>query len=193
MPIAIVKLSDIGQYTAGRLSASTSSHTTISPGKTWERRAGGLLFAVLAAFIVRPDFFAGGELIAALNARWILIAALRDCHRHRRHARRPGRVDAQARRRRERLQHLAARLRRRARPAGLAAWARPDRLSVLGDAWSGPDAAEPTRLRQLCTVAAVLPVTDLYIWRNLLASRVATQAGQPLLVRFQGLGIVDSW
>jgi phosphatidate cytidylyltransferase len=43
--IAIVKMSDVGQYTAGRLFGQHKLAPTISPGKTQEGLAGGLLFA----------------------------------------------------------------------------------------------------------------------------------------------------
>jgi phosphatidate cytidylyltransferase len=49
--IAIVKMSDIGQYTAGRIFGKHKLAPRISPGKTWEGVAGGILFAWLAAWI----------------------------------------------------------------------------------------------------------------------------------------------
>lgn len=49
--IAIVKMSDIGQYTVGRLFGKHKLAPRISPGKTWEGVAGGILFAWLAAWI----------------------------------------------------------------------------------------------------------------------------------------------
>jgi phosphatidate cytidylyltransferase len=49
--IAIVKMSDIGQYTAGRLFGKHKLAPTLSPGKTWEGVAGGALFACLAAWL----------------------------------------------------------------------------------------------------------------------------------------------
>jgi phosphatidate cytidylyltransferase len=48
--ILIVKLSDTGQYTAGRLFGRHKLAPAISPGKTWEGVAGGMLFAVLGAW-----------------------------------------------------------------------------------------------------------------------------------------------
>ena len=45
--ILIVKLSDIGQYTAGRMFGSHKLAPTISPGKTWEGVLGGMLFAIV--------------------------------------------------------------------------------------------------------------------------------------------------
>jgi phosphatidate cytidylyltransferase len=50
--IAVVKMSDIGQYTVGRLIGRHKLAPEISPGKTWEGAAGGILFAIVAAWIV---------------------------------------------------------------------------------------------------------------------------------------------
>jgi len=50
--IASVKMSDIGQYTAGRLFGKHKLAPVLSPGKTWEGVAGGALFACLAAWLV---------------------------------------------------------------------------------------------------------------------------------------------
>jgi phosphatidate cytidylyltransferase len=50
--IAIVKMSDIGQYTAGRLIGWHKLAPTISPGKTWEGVLGGVVFAFVAALVM---------------------------------------------------------------------------------------------------------------------------------------------
>lgn len=50
--IAIVKMSDIGQYAVGRLVGRHKLAPLISPGKTWEGVIGGLLFAIGGAFLV---------------------------------------------------------------------------------------------------------------------------------------------
>ena len=50
--IATVKMSDTGQYTAGRLFGRTKLAPIVSPGKTWEGAAGGFLFAIVAACVV---------------------------------------------------------------------------------------------------------------------------------------------
>jgi phosphatidate cytidylyltransferase len=50
--IATVKMSDTGQYTAGRLFGRHKLSPIVSPGKTWEGAAGGLVFALVAAAIV---------------------------------------------------------------------------------------------------------------------------------------------
>jgi phosphatidate cytidylyltransferase len=49
--IIIVKLSDIGQYTAGRMFGSRQLAPQISPGKTWEGVLGGMLLAVVGGFL----------------------------------------------------------------------------------------------------------------------------------------------
>lgn len=50
--IAIVKMSDIGQYTVGRLIGRHKLAPLVSPGKTWEGAIGGIIFAILAAMVV---------------------------------------------------------------------------------------------------------------------------------------------
>jgi phosphatidate cytidylyltransferase len=50
--IATVKMSDIGQYTIGRLIGQHKLAPVISPGKTWEGAAGGIVFAIAAAWTV---------------------------------------------------------------------------------------------------------------------------------------------
>ena len=50
--IAVVKMSDIGQYTVGRLVGRHKLAPAVSPGKTWEGAAGGILFAIAAAWFV---------------------------------------------------------------------------------------------------------------------------------------------
>jgi phosphatidate cytidylyltransferase len=67
--IAIVKLSDVGQYTAGRLFGKHKLAPTVSPGKTWEGLAGGVLFGCIGAwFVLRwcaPRLIADGMLAGA--------------------------------------------------------------------------------------------------------------------------------
>jgi phosphatidate cytidylyltransferase len=50
--IAVVKMSDIGQYTVGRLIGRHKLAPQISPGKTWEGLFGGFVFAGLTAWLL---------------------------------------------------------------------------------------------------------------------------------------------
>jgi phosphatidate cytidylyltransferase len=50
--IAIVKMSDTGQYFVGRKFGRRKLAPYVSPGKTWEGVAGGALFAVIGAALV---------------------------------------------------------------------------------------------------------------------------------------------
>jgi phosphatidate cytidylyltransferase len=50
--IATVKMSDTGQYTFGRLFGRHKLAPTVSPGKTWEGAAGGLLVAIATALLI---------------------------------------------------------------------------------------------------------------------------------------------
>ncbi len=50
--IAVVKMSDTGQYAAGRLFGRHKLAPLVSPGKTWEGAVGGMVFAIAAAWIV---------------------------------------------------------------------------------------------------------------------------------------------
>ncbi len=49
--IIVVKATDIGAYTAGRLWGQHKMAPTLSPGKTWEGVAGGLVFAIGGAWL----------------------------------------------------------------------------------------------------------------------------------------------
>jgi len=50
--IATVKMSDTGQYTAGRLWGRHKLAPHVSPGKTWEGFAGGVVAALLTSWLV---------------------------------------------------------------------------------------------------------------------------------------------
>jgi len=56
MFIFVVKFCDIGAYTFGRLFGKHKFSPVISPKKTWEGMAGGVLFSVIAAFIFARVF-----------------------------------------------------------------------------------------------------------------------------------------
>jgi phosphatidate cytidylyltransferase len=50
--IAIVKMSDTGQYAVGRLIGRHKLAPVVSPGKTWEGAIGGLVFAIATAWLI---------------------------------------------------------------------------------------------------------------------------------------------
>lgn len=50
--IVVVKFSDVGAYTAGRLLGRTKLVPRLSPGKTWEGAVGGVALAMLASWVV---------------------------------------------------------------------------------------------------------------------------------------------
>jgi phosphatidate cytidylyltransferase len=50
--IAIVKMSDTGQYTFGRLFGRHKLAPQVSPGKTWEGAAGGVACAIATAWFI---------------------------------------------------------------------------------------------------------------------------------------------
>lgn len=73
--IVVVKLSDIGAYTVGRLIGKHKMAPTLSPGKTWEGAAGGVLFSCLGAYVIfriwlgtRTDGFLGWLLFGVAMA-----------------------------------------------------------------------------------------------------------------------------
>ena len=49
--IMVVKMTDIGAYTTGRLWGQHQMASALSPGKTWEGVAGGLVFAMVGAWL----------------------------------------------------------------------------------------------------------------------------------------------
>ncbi len=71
--IAIVKMSDIGQYTAGRLFGKHKLAPVLSPGKTWEGVAGGAAFAILAAWLVND--IAHHHEVTLTGAEWVRMIA----------------------------------------------------------------------------------------------------------------------
>lgn len=78
--IAVVKMSDIGQYTAGRLFGKHKLAPTLSPGKTWEGLLGGLIFATATAWLLvllaRSRGWGGNEgLLPAAVYSWALVVA----------------------------------------------------------------------------------------------------------------------
>ncbi len=76
--IAIVKMSDIGQYTAGRLLGKHKLAPTVSPGKTWEGVAGGVVFAFVAAWLMMtfaaPAMLGGGQSVDMSTGRLALYS-----------------------------------------------------------------------------------------------------------------------
>ena len=76
--ILIVKMSDVGQYTVGRLIGRNKIAPRVSPGKTWEGFFGGLAFACLAAWILNQivPAFAGSDAFGPPGAFWIFVYAI---------------------------------------------------------------------------------------------------------------------
>ena len=58
--IAVVKSSDVGAYFTGRFLGRHKLITRLSPNKTWEGLAGGVLFSLVVSLLFR--WFAGGTL-----------------------------------------------------------------------------------------------------------------------------------
>jgi phosphatidate cytidylyltransferase len=72
--IATVKMSDVGQYAVGRLFGRHKLALLVSPGKTWEGALGGVLFAVITAWIVF-DWGARSLLGAALTNEPVAVVS----------------------------------------------------------------------------------------------------------------------
>jgi phosphatidate cytidylyltransferase len=87
--IAIVKMSDTGQYAIGRVLGRHKLAPLVSPGKTWEGVMGGALFAIVGAFLVfgwaapyimgtpnkSADFFADTGRVVRVAIYALLVAA----------------------------------------------------------------------------------------------------------------------
>lgn len=74
--IAVVKTSDIGQYTVGRLFGRHKLAPTVSPGKTWEGVLGGALFAFVAALLVvtyAVPAMLGGKRMPEGSVAWLAV------------------------------------------------------------------------------------------------------------------------
>lgn len=63
--ICVVKMGDIGAYTVGRLFGRHKMVPLLSPGKTWEGAAGGVLFSVFAAWLVIENW--GPQLVPGFS------------------------------------------------------------------------------------------------------------------------------
>ena len=132
--IAIVKMSDIGQYTAGRLFGRHKLAPTVSPGKTWEGLIGGVVFASATAWLliepsISRDWLSGGGLIhAATYGIALAVAGLVGDLAESLLKRDAGR---------EGLQRLDAGVRRRARSVGFAVGGGAGGLLVLGAGLGG--------------------------------------------------------
>ena len=76
--LAVVKASDTGQYLVGRLIGRHKMAPTLSPGKTWEGAAGGLITACLTSYgllqILYPSLSAAGGV--GFGWGWLLFGGL---------------------------------------------------------------------------------------------------------------------
>ena len=181
--IATVKMSDIGQYTVGRLIGRHKLAPAVSPGKTWEGAVGGIIFAIVEAWIL---FRWGANWIvgdAGEPEGPVAICRFRGSGGRCRHGWRSGRVDAQARRRRERLQHVDAGLRRRARLARLAVGGGTRGLFVLGAAMG-----RTVRRNRSSRVAIAVEIPrgrhfrhNPYVMQSLIGKAVALRLGVVLV------------
>ena len=75
--IIVVKMGDTGAYTVGRLVGRHKMTPYLSPGKTWEGAAGGILFAIIGAWaafeLLRPRLLADLSL-GPSTLQWIAYA-----------------------------------------------------------------------------------------------------------------------
>ncbi len=77
--LAVVKCGDIGAYTAGRLTGRHKMVPMLSPGKTWEGFAGGLVAACFGAWLslqVLPVWLADSQPTAGPGWHWIVFGLL---------------------------------------------------------------------------------------------------------------------
>ncbi|MBL8826335.1 MAG: phosphatidate cytidylyltransferase [Planctomycetaceae bacterium] len=77
--LAVVKCGDIGAYTVGRLIGRNKMVPLLSPGKTWEGFAGGVLAACFAAWCSLawvPTWFADGQSVEGPGWHWMVYGLL---------------------------------------------------------------------------------------------------------------------
>jgi phosphatidate cytidylyltransferase len=78
--IIVVKMSDTGAYTVGRLIGRHKMTPRLSPGKTWEGAAGAMLFAVGGSWIVfnvlRPQLITSGAPVGPSIWQWVAYGLL---------------------------------------------------------------------------------------------------------------------
>lgn len=75
--VIVVKMSDIGAYTVGRLFGRHKMTPVLSPGKTWEGAAGGMVFACLGSWLALQGLMplmASGVAVSA--AAWLVYGML---------------------------------------------------------------------------------------------------------------------
>ena len=75
--VTVVKLGDTGAYTCGRLFGRHKMTPVLSPGKTWEGAAGGLVFATLGAWLVMTFLpRAMGHTLSQASWSWLLFGVV---------------------------------------------------------------------------------------------------------------------
>ena len=75
--IIVVKATDIGAYTTGRLFGRRKLAPTLSPGKTWEGAIGGLIFAVIGSMLALGPLAESLDVeITRSGITWLTIAVI---------------------------------------------------------------------------------------------------------------------
>lgn len=72
--VIVTKFTDTGAYCVGSLMGKHKCIPHISPGKTWEGLAGGVMFALIAAFLCR--YLCADQLTLLASTPWLVVITL---------------------------------------------------------------------------------------------------------------------